>query len=261
MQDNYLELESGKIWYTKIGDSPHPLLVIHGGPGLPSDYLRTLDALADQYTLVYYDQLGCGKSTRTRDEKFFKLSYFIGELKQLIGFLGLKKFSLFAHSWGTLVALSVAASSESVQNLILASPCISMPRWQATAHRLLNTLPKGHTYLQAHECRLPEKPEALTRAQAGFNAYEYMSLWGQNEYTVTGSLKDFDLSSLLAQVHCPTLFTCGKFDTASPEDTAYYQSLVPQSELVVFNESSHLPHLEEPERYMSTIRQFLKILE
>ncbi len=42
-----------------------------------------------------------------------------------------------------------------------------------------------------------------------------------------------------------------------PEDTAWYHSLVPGSELVVFEESSHMPHLEEPDRYQRVLRDFL----
>ncbi len=56
----------------------------------------------------------------------------------------------------------------------------------------------------------------------------------------------------------PTLFLCGRHDEATPEATAWYQSLVPGAELVIFEQSSHMPQLEEPERYLAVVRDFLR---
>ena len=55
----------------------------------------------------------------------------------------------------------------------------------------------------------------------------------------------------------PTLLTCGRYDEATPAATASYQSLIPGSRMIVFEESAHLSHLEEVDRYMATMREFL----
>ena len=50
---------------------------------------------------------------------------------------------------------------------------------------------------------------------------------------------------------------CGRHRSTRPEETAWYHSLVPGAELVVFEHSSHLPHLEEPEEYLQALRGFV----
>jgi proline iminopeptidase len=78
---------------------------------------------------------------------------------------------------------------------------------------------------------------------------------------VTGSLRTFDRGERLAEIGVPALFTCGRYDEATPETTAWYSSRLPGSELVVFENSSHLAHLEERERYLDVVRAFLSRAE
>lgn len=69
---SFTNFQGYKIWYrvTKpaISDSNTPVLLLHGGPGLGSDYLEPLERMADQgRTVIRFDQLGCGRSDRPRD--------------------------------------------------------------------------------------------------------------------------------------------------------------------------------------------------
>ena len=80
---------------------------------------------------------------------------------------------------------------------------------------------------------------------------------GPNEFTDTGTHKDYDATGRLGDLAVPTLFPCGRHDETRPEETTSYQRLVPGAELVVFEHSSHMPHLEEPERYQQVLRDFL----
>jgi len=82
-------------------------------------------------------------------------------------------------------------------------------------------------------------------------------MWGPNEFTMTGTEKDYDATPHLGALAVPTLFLCGRHDEARPEETSWYHSLVPGAELVVFEHSSHEPHLEEPERFLQVLRDFL----
>ena len=64
----YLPVEGGRVWYEVHGTGTRtPLLVLHGGPGIPHDYLANLALLGDERPVVFYDQLGCGKSDRPED--------------------------------------------------------------------------------------------------------------------------------------------------------------------------------------------------
>ena len=104
-------------------------------------------------------------------------------------------------------------------------------------------------------------PVEFERAYAGYSSAVYETMWGPSEFSVTGRLKSFDRSSQLGEITIPTLFTCGRFDEATPETVAWYQSLLPGAELAIFEASAHLAHLEERERYNQAVREFLGRLE
>ncbi len=85
--------------------------------------------------------------------------------------------------------------------------------------------------------------------------YGYM--WGPSEFTVTGTLKNYDRSNQLAGITVPTLFTCGEFDEATPAANNYYKSLIPGSEIHVFSGASHAHHLEKSAEFLSVVRDFM----
>jgi proline iminopeptidase len=67
--EGYLEVDGGRVWYRSVGpvsegEDGTPLLCLHGGPGFTHYYLEPLEALADRRQVVFYDQLGCGRSDR-----------------------------------------------------------------------------------------------------------------------------------------------------------------------------------------------------
>lgn len=259
-----------------------PLVLIHGGPGDPHDYLEPLAALAIDRPVVFYDQLGCGRSDRPADAALWQVGHFVEELRCLLRDLGFPRVYLFGHSWGSMLALEYALTKPvGLAGLVLASPPISIPRWLADARRYRAELPAAISgtldrneaagtldspeyitatvaYYQRHLCRLSPWPIELQRGAAGAGLAVYHAMWGPNEFYMTGSLRDYDRTDRLAEIAVPTLFACGRFDEAPPETTAYYQSLVPGADLAVFEHSAHLPMLEEPERFVDTIGEWLR---
>ena len=113
-------------------------------------------------------------------------------------------------------------------------------------------------YNRRHFCRLDPWPEALMRFFTEGNQPMSDHMVGPNDVTDTGTHKDYDVTERLRELAVPTLFLCGRYDFLRPEDTSWYHSLVPGAELVVFEQSSHMPHLEEPERYQRVLRDFLR---
>jgi proline iminopeptidase len=155
-----------------------------------------------------------------------------------------------------------------------------MPRFAAGAAALRADLPEGvRVVLDRHEaagttdseeyetatmefyrrhlCRLDPWPDALMHSFGQLNQTIYERMQGPNEFTVTGTCRDYDISDRLGQLAVPALFLCGRHDETRPQETAFFHSLVPGAELVVFEESSHVPHLEEPDRYLQVLRDFL----
>jgi proline iminopeptidase len=285
-REGYLKVPGGEVWYGTVGDGPGvPLLTLHGGPGFPHDYLEPLAALADERPIVFYDQLGCGRSDRPTDPSLWRVERFVDELAQVRATLGLERIHLFGHSWGTMLAVDyLLGRPAGVVSVVLASPCLDMPRWTADLAGYRAALPADvRAVLDEHEaagttdsaaygeacgafyarhlCRLQPLPPPLMASMQHSGASVYLTMWGPSEFYVTGTLATYDGTARLPTIDVPALFTCGRYDEATPATTAAYASLVPGAEVAVFEQSAHLPHLEEPERYVDVLRAFLQRAE
>jgi proline iminopeptidase len=284
--EGWVEVTGGRVWYEVVGSGDAtPLLVLHGGPGFTHEYVRSLEALADERPVVFYDQLGCGRSDRPDDLSLWTTERHVEELALVRRALGLRSVHILGQSWGSMLATDYALTRPAgVESIVMASPCISIPRWVADAARLKAALPaeliatidsheeRGFTtcpeymaamlvYYKRHVCRLDPWPVEVERAFHNYGPVVYETMWGPSEFTVTGNLADYDRSSRLREIERPVLFTCGRHDEATPETVGWYSSLLPGSRLVVFEKSSHMCHLEEREPFNAVIREFLREVE
>ncbi|CAN5860741.1 hypothetical protein BH11GEM2_BH11GEM2_31260 [soil metagenome] len=70
-----LPVRGGRIWYKKSGaGTGTPMVLLHGGPGAGSFYLKPFEALGNDRVVIRYDQLGAGKSDRLTDTTLMKHS-------------------------------------------------------------------------------------------------------------------------------------------------------------------------------------------
>jgi len=287
-REGYVEVKGGKVWYRVAGiNKPGiPLLTLHGGPGFPHDALTPLSALAAERPVIFYDQLGCGKSERPQDNSLWTISRFASELEAVRQALSVDYCHLLGHSWGSMLAVAyyLPRRSRKVASLILSGPCLSVPFWCRDQRRLLEGLPAGMqeavraseaagdftspgyqeavaAYYREHVCRLDPWPEPFQVAFRGLGVPVYEQMWGPSEFTCTGTLKDRDYTMRLREINIPVLFTCGQYDEATPQTTAYYQNCLPGSEMIVFEEASHAHMLEKEAPYLAAVRSFLKRVE
>jgi proline iminopeptidase len=284
--EGFVDVSGGRIWYRVVGNGPGtPLLLLHGGPGVPSVYLKPLEALADERPVVFYDQLGSGQSDRPKDSSLWTIERFVNEVGQVRKALGLNQIHLYGHSWGSMLAASFMLTAPSgVRSLVLASAPMSIPRYARDARDLLTTLPEAaRTAIETHErdgsFDSPEYQAAMMefyklylarrqpwsaeieKAFAELNPDVYVYMQGPSEFTITGTLKDYDISGRLKEITVPTLFTAGEYDEVRPETVRLYQSLVPGSRLAVIENAAHLTMQDEPERYLQVLREFLHKVE
>jgi proline iminopeptidase len=99
--EGFVEVTGGRVWYRVVGSgAATPVLLLHGGPGFTSHYLEAVGRLADERPVVFYDQLGAGRSDRPEDLTLWKAERFVEELAQIRAALGLEKVHLLGHSWG-----------------------------------------------------------------------------------------------------------------------------------------------------------------
>jgi proline iminopeptidase len=101
----------------------------------------------------------------------------------------------------------------------------------------------------------------LARARAKFGVQVYETMWGPNEFTVTGTLADWDVVDRLGEIRVPTLVTSGRHDECTPTLVELLHRGISGSEWVLFEESAHMPYLEEPERYLQVVGGFLDRVE
>ncbi|HPS13982.1 MAG TPA: proline iminopeptidase-family hydrolase [Prolixibacteraceae bacterium] len=285
IQKGTVNVPGGKVWYRMVGAQQKgtPLLVLHGGPGAPHDYLEPLEALANEHPVIFYDQLGCGNSNRPSDRSLWTTARFVEEVDLVRAALKLDQIHLLGQSWGAMLAVEylLRKKPERIVSLILSGPYLSTPRWIADQQKWIEQLPEAIQqtirkyealedyaspeyqeamifFYKRHLCRVQPLPECMVRTfeKTGTDVYNY--LWGYSEFTMTGTLKEVDLTERLPEIDLPVLFTCGEYDEATPAATALFQSKIAGSEMYIFRDASHSHHLEKPEEYIRVVRDFLK---
>lgn len=288
IQEQLISIDGHRVWTRRVGETSRPdrlpIVLLHGGPGVPSDYLEPLELLAgDGREVIRYDQLGCGRSDHPDDPSFMRVERFVAELAQVTQALNLTRFHLYGQSWGGMLALEAALSAvPGVVSLVLSNAPGSMPLWVAETGRLRRELPvevqkildthelAGTTdspdyqealmvFYKRHVCRLDPWPDCLFRS---FTAMEqdprvYQAMCGTSEFNITGTLMHWDVSSRLGEIRQPTLVIGGEYDEATPTITTALHRGIPHSQFVLFENASHLTHLEQPDAYLSLVSRFL----
>lgn len=218
---------------------------------------------------MFYDQLGSGESSRPDDPALWTVETFVEQLQSVRDELGLGRIHLFGSSWGGMLALEYAFTMPTgLASLTLNSTPTSAPRWAVEAERLFAALPDGldseaaeKEFKRRHICRLEPEPSVLAESRKTWGTQVYETMWGPNEFTVTGTLKDWDVIGRLGEIDLPTLITSGRHDECTPSLVEPLHDGIPGSEWVLFEDSSHTPYLEEPERYIGTVGAFLDRVE
>lgn len=287
IREGYVEVTGGKVWYRIVGaeNTKPPLLTLHGGPGGVHGTMAPLEDLSDERQVIFYDQLGSGKSDKPADRSLWKLERFVSEVEQVRQGLGLDTFHLQGQSWGSLLATEYALSHPgAVKSLVLSGPFLSVPRWLADTNRLKEQLPE-HTqkaidkhesqgttdseeyksaseeYFKRYVCRIEPLPEWYIKGREGFSEEVYEIMWGPSEFTCTGELKGYDATGKLHLIKVPVQLVCGQYDEATPETAQYYASLFQNAKVHVFENCSHLVYVEQPKNYVRIIRQFLRAVD
>ncbi|THH23137.1 hypothetical protein EUX98_g8036 [Antrodiella citrinella] len=266
-----------------------PLIIAHGGPGCSHNYLAILSRLTQTHGIpvILYDQLGNGLSThlaeKNGDTEFWTIQLFIDELDNLISHLKLSEYDLLGHSWGGILGSSFAVRQpKGLRKLVLASSIAVMQDWvdagiklqRGLSQDVQDTITKhereGTTgskeyeeamgvFYDKHLCRIKPTPRGMveTFEWMAKDTTVYHTMNGPSEFFVTGPLKDFDITSELHKITAVTLITHGHYDGAQDSVVRKFFQYIPKVKWVEFAESSHTAHLEETERYLHIVGDFL----
>ena len=282
-EEGRIDVPGGQVWYRAVGDNDDavPLLCLHGGPGFTHYYLEPLEALAEHRRVIFYDQLGCGRSDRPDDLSLWTVDRFVEELAQVREVLHLDRLHLFGSSWGGMLAMQyVLDRRPDLVSLTLCGSPASMIRWVADCEELLaEETPETRKAIREHEasgftacpeyqaailgfyrkhvCRLTPWPAGLERsfAEAGYEVYNTMN--GPSEFTVTGTLKTWDVMDRLGEIGIPTLLVGGRYDECTPGHLAEMNKRIPGSQLAIIEDASHLCFTEQPAEFTSLVNTFL----
>jgi L-proline amide hydrolase len=294
--EGHLELGGHRTWYRVIGDldadaERAPVIICHGGPGATHDYVEPIAALsASGRACVLYDQLGNGRSDHLpdADPSFWTVELFERELAALADDLGIaERYHVIGQSWGGMLALLHALERPpGMVSVVAADSPSSVPGFVAGCNELLDAMDpevsatiragerSGETstpefqaavmeFYKRHVCRVDPWPDHVLRS---FEAMEsdptvYGTMNGPTEFTVVGTIKDFDITDRLGEIEVPVLLVSGEHDEVRPHLTATMHERLRRGERVVFEDSSHMPHVEEPERFLAVVGEFLERVE
>lgn len=273
-----------------VGDSRShwPLLCVHDGPGFGADYLQPLEAMAGTgRQVVFYDQFDCGAGEEPAAAPDWSLQLFVEELAAVRAAAGLEHCHLLGHGWGGIVALQYALGQPpGLESLVLSSTVASVPQWRHDITTLIEALPDDirqplqrhirdgtsaspacacvvDAFMRHYFCRMNPWPEGLSRcyARARKLSGARHAMLGDSEIQPAGRLDDWDVTRWLGEIVCPTLVVSGRYDMVPPPSAAAVYRGIPSSEWVVFEHSAHVPHIEEPERYLEVLDGFLEKTE
>ncbi|TAM88894.1 alpha/beta fold hydrolase [bacterium] len=266
-----VSVQGGELYSDSVG-AGDVCVTIHGGFGFDHTSLSPwLDRLASAMRVVYYDQRGCGRSSRSGMDALT-----IGRLRDDVDAVrahaGAERVTLLGHGWGSCVALEYAlAYPERVKCLILVSGTPSFPVEGELREAVLQRGTIDAVIGNIHDSS--EDDDALARAIC--NALPLLFYDVENErvqrlfshmlWSAPAALQwrrvfnGWSVRRRLAEIAAPTLLLAGEFNTVFPisQSLALYEGIV-NSTLEIFGQSGHFPFVEEPEEFFRTVFEWIE---
>jgi proline iminopeptidase len=255
-------------------------LVVCGGPQLGHQYLRALDALADQREIIYYDARGSGR-TEVGDPAQISFAGALEDLEALRQALGIERWSILGHSLGGHLAyLYTSRHAASVESLIVVDA--GPPQTEELATRLGEAMEADRTDGERAELKRAIRSDAVRARQPkavedfilmiyapffrdrntikdldlGFTDITAANVLGYEEKLVA-TLPDQDPFGRMSEISCPTLLIHGEGDPIPVESSQLLMDQIPGAELVVIPDGGHFPFIENAADFQMAVREFL----
>jgi len=238
------------------------------------------DLASLEYRVVWYDQLGCGKSEKPRSYRNYTIERSADEAEAVRRRLRLGRVHLWGYSYGGSLALqTILSHPRGFLSLVVSSGFASTAQWVAELHRLVSRLPtKARMAIEAGEAKGRLDDPKYKKAMAEFmrrhfsdlrvtpynmtigtaNTKIMRTMTGEPDaITVTGNLASWNVKRKLKQIRVPTLVTVGARDLVTPACARTIHQGIRGSRLVIFRKSAHDALFKERDLYMQTVRNFL----
>lgn len=278
-----IAVPGGNVWFKRTGGGPGlPLLVVHGGPGLPHNYLTALERLSNEREVIFWDQLGCGNSERPSNVRLWTMERSVAEMDAVVGALGLNRFHIFGNSWGGMLAQQyVLDARPPAASLTLSNSMASILRFSSHVAQLRSQLDAAtraaldrqeaggaanaaeyqravRTWNETHLCRLRPWPAELDEAFRGAGTEIFETMFGPSIFRIVGDIKSWGVTDRIAEIAVPTLLLTGGHDECPPDHVWEMHQRIAGSRFEIFETASHTPFLEEPGRFDQLMREFLR---
>jgi pimeloyl-ACP methyl ester carboxylesterase len=250
-----------EVAYRRVGDGP-PLVFVHGAAVDGRAWKPQLAALADEFTVVAWDEPGAGRSSDLPAE--FGLADYARCLATVIEVLALGPAHVAGLSWGGTVVLELYRHHpELVASLILVDTYAgwkgSLPEEEVRA-RVAGVL---ETLAARAESFDPTFPGLF----AGDPPAEFVPLFDEMAAAVRPQalrnllfvMAEADQRDILPRIAVPTLLIWGELDVRSPLSVARkFEQAIPDTQLVVIPDCGHVSNLEQPEQFNNAVREFCR---
>lgn len=288
VKEGYMPFGDYRTYYRIVGEAAGgkaPLVLLHGGPGSTHNYFELLDELAtDGRQLIMYDQLGCGRSSMPDQPALWRKETWVKELMALRNYLHLDQIHLMGQSWGGMLALIYLCDYQpaGVKSLVLSSTLPDAKLWAQEQHRMIRLMAPSdqaaiaaaeknndyttkayqaanQRYMEQHAASVPTaaSPEPLRRPkQTGTQSY--LTAWGPNEYSPTGTLSDYNYTAKLKNLTQPTWITSGTDDLCTPLVAKTMYDRLPKAKWTLFAHSRHMPFVDERAQYLKQLKIWLE---
>jgi pimeloyl-ACP methyl ester carboxylesterase len=245
----------------RVGEGP-PLVLVHGAPADGRLWQPQLAALADEFTVVAWDEPGAGRSSDL--PVGFGLADYANCLAALIEALSLGPAHVAGLSWGGTVALELYRRHPGlVATLILADTYAgwkgSLPEQEVKArvavlHRMLAAPAEEFDPTPPGLFAVNPPPEFVPLLKEIFAAVRRESL-----RTLLLVMPEADQRDLLPRIDAPTLLIWGELDARSPLTVAHqFDQAIPDTKLILIPGAGHLSNLEQPQRFNQAVREFCR---
>jgi proline iminopeptidase len=281
-----------KTYYRIVGENTgnkKPLILLHGGPGSTHNYFEVLDRFAEEdgRQLIMYDQIGCGESYVENRPDLWNAEVWTEELIALRKHLGLEECHLLGQSWGGMLLLNYVCNyrPNGIKSIILSSTLPASWMWGEEQQRMIKFMPKdmqeaiaiatstgnydAPAYLAAEEEYMirhaggpvtEDSPVCMKRPRK-IGKEAYVVGWGPNEFTPLGTLKDYDVTAQLKDIQEPALVINGGSDLCTPYIAKYMYDHIPNSRWELFRDCRHSCFVEDTEKYIALLKEWLNANE
>jgi len=289
--EGYVRTPDGvRLFYHVEGHGAKTLVVVHGGPGNAYPSVEPDFApFARDFTVIYYDQRGNGRSDLVSDPAALALDRHVADLDSVRAHFGLERMNLLGNSWGgLLVAAYAAAHPDRIERLVLDSPApptlaglIEMSRrMEARAARVFSPEQRRHydriadpaARLKAADpvalCRewaamlipiLMERPELAPKMRGDICSGPPEAVRVQQivNAAIWSQLGDYDFRAAMASVKAPVLVVHGAGDNISTAAARQWADSFPNGKLLEIEGAGHITQVERPDIFFPAIEAFL----